>query len=274
MESITSRQAEFLLFFAARAGKNASITAAAEKFGVTKPTVCRISAALETMEFIQKNSGGEVRLTEKGTAYIRPLQEREGGVSQWLISTMGLSPDLAEAEARKIVVELHHDTVSAILEAWERQRQSMPALPQSPLFGHLQPGAYPVPFFVQKKHAAERSMGDSGFRKPAILVRRRDDVQLRLFTRELEYRPAQRIKTCYGTLERLWYRCGGVWVEAATGKDGSFLLPACAITLRGEYGGCVAIRVRATVEQWAMPESEADLILDLSGLVNPDNGSL
>ena len=269
MPSLTSRQEEYLLFFAERAGKGASITAAAEQFQVTKPSACRASDTLEQLGLISKSASGEIYLTPQGEECVQHKRMLQEQLAQWLISGLGISPAMAEAEARKMVVELRPVTIHAILRGWERQRQSLPLLEQSPLFLHLPTGAYPINFQVRKKGSWECSMGDAGFRKPGILIRAEEDSHLCLYPREIEYRPTRRTKTYWGILERLWYRCGGVWAEAVTGKDGSFILSASAVVPKADDPACgvIAIRVRASVNQWTMPESEADLTLDLSSVL-------
>ena len=264
MEKLTRRQEEYLQFFAERSGQTASITAASEQFHVAKPTVSKLSKALEDMGLIRKGAYGEIELTELGRAHVKPQMTRQPEAAEWLVSALGLEPDLADQEARTMVTHLQQETVDAILKDWREHPRETELPAGDDLFPGLAVGSYEVPFSVRKRGSRELSMGDRGFRKPARLICGPEGCAFRLYTIPIEYKPLRR--SYHGRLARLWYRCGGVWTESVEEPDGSYVIPG-AVVIRSDEGptGMVPIRVRASVNQWTMPESEADLVIDLAG---------
>lgn len=268
MGEITLRQEEYLLFFAERNGRNASITAAAEQFEVSKPTVCRFTNLLEEHGLIRKNSYGEIELTETGWTYITPRLQTQREVSEWMVTGLGLLPNTADQEARRMVTNLEPETVRAILQVWEKTKQTSRIPPEDIFFSHLPVGRYQLQFRLMKRGQDTRSMGDRGFQHPACLIRDTGGCEVRLYPRQIEYRPFQRCRIYLGTVDRLWYKLGEVWREAKVGPDGGYGIPGAALKRpKEDQKGCmVPIRIRATIHQGAMPESEADLVFELDSI--------
>lgn len=280
MQKLTPRQMEYLRFFAERDGKTASITAAAEQFKVAKSTVSQLSHTLTEMGLIEKKSYGVIELTEQGRQYVLPRMSEQQLLVDWMTGELGLPPVLAEQEARKMMTQLQPETIEAILcrageERPDGQRGDV-LLPELPV------GVYTAEFKLLKKGRDELSMGDRGFQKPARVIRRPDGCSICLYPKQVKYRPLQH-RTYLGRLSRLWYRDGAAWNEAVPAADGGYIIPGAVVSR--EEGihpvGRVFVRVRASVNQWTMPESEAELVFALDSITpctekrdtDPETGS-
>ena len=257
---MTPRQEEYLLIFAAYSGRSQCIAGASAEFGVSKATASHISSQLEEKGLIRKDAYGVVELTELGWDKIRGKLARMKELEQWLEVELKLPPALAEREARRMVTTLEQETTEAIAEQWRCCNQTITGLPVHPHLSELDEGIYSAPFHLYKPGTDQLSMGDKGFHKPALLIRSKEDCKLQLRPVHLRY-----TSNLSGTLMRLWYCSQGSWHEVAQ-KDGIWSIPGqalrCSCGAEG-WAAMVRIRARATVSQLRMPESEADLMIDL-----------
>lgn len=261
---MTPRQEEYLLIFAAYSGRSQCIAGASAEFGVSKATASHLSSQLEEKGLIRKDAYGVVELTQLGWEKICGKLARMKELEQWLEVEIKLPPALAEREARRMVTTLDQETTEAILEQWRCCDQTITELPIHPHLSALAEGIYSVPFQLYKPGSDQLSMGDKGFHKPAILIRSKEDCRLQL--RPVHLRYASNMRThLSGTLMRLWYCSQGSWHETAH-EDGIWTIPGQALCCSCEAEGWTAmvrVRARATVSQLRMPESEADLIINL-----------
>ena len=273
MKKLTSRQEEYLFLFADRDGRGKGVSEAAEQFQVSKPTAFSISEALEKRGMIEKGNCGEIHLTEEGWSYIAPKLGYLNVLTEWLESDLGLAPVLAEQEARRMVVSLLPETVRAMAESRERRRTegSGEEEQEDAVLSELDPGTYRVFFQVCRPGSRELSMGDLGFRKPALLQKGAEGSFFVLCPQNIRYRPQKKFHL-HGILEKMWYRTQGGWREAAAEEDGRRRIPGAAVRCRQTDEGTVGtvqIRARASVGMLGMPESEADIVFFLSRL-EPD----
>ncbi|MDO4314365.1 MAG: hypothetical protein Q4C45_01215 [Oscillospiraceae bacterium] len=272
---MTDRQEEYLLLFAELSSKKGCITNASEVLGVTKATASHLSSALVRKGYIRKGPGGEVELTEFGSVHVAPKLKQVKKLEKWLESGIGLAPNLAESEARRMVAVLHEETIEEIVQFWCNDQDVLSINRADSFFNTLDVGIYQVPFQIRKKDEQKLSMGDRGFRKPALLVRRAGRCFFLLYPLEIQYRVAkQKSRINKGTIKRLWYRADGLWYETQPREDGSYLLPASAVHCQRETDGFTAhlrIRVRTTVSLLKMPESEADVVFHLEELTASAN---
>lgn len=257
---MTPRQEEYLLIFAAYSGRSQCIAGASAEFGVSKATASHISSQLEEKGLIRKDAYGVVELTELGWDKIRGKLARMKELEQWLEVELKLPPALAEREARRMVTTLEQETTEAMAKQWRRCDQTITRLPVHPRLSALAEGIYLVPFQLYKPGTDQLSMGDKGFHKPALLIRSKENCRLQLRPVHLRY-----ASNLSGTLMRLWYCSQGSWHET-TQEEGVWSIPGQALRCSCEAEGWAAmvrIRARATVSQLRMPESEADLIINL-----------
>lgn len=268
MQELTERQIEYLLLYATWPGYQYGLSEAAVRFGVTKPTAFRVVEILAKRGYLTREGHGGVAITDAGRAYVEPLLEPLARVTAWLVSAVGLPPEQAERDARRMIVFLDPETISAILGRYERagNRPETDGAPGARLRPGLADGAYPVNFRVLKKGTADqRSMGDEGFVHPAELRVTAGRAALHMTPRYIvqpaggkKHRPEQR-----GILEQLWYREGETWQRSALGEDGTFPIPLSAVM---DEGGRVRVRLRVSIGLLKMPESEADIVFSPEGL--------
>ncbi len=265
MERLTLRQEEYLLFFASRDGQLKSISEAAEQFHVSKPSVFKVSEALEAQGMIVRGMMGEITLTEEGWEYISPKFEQQRTLTEWLEISLGLEPLAAERESRRIIVSLEIETVEGLVRDWLQRRPEPKANGTDFKISSFPVGIYQVDFSVYKKERAELSMGDRGFWKPAILLREERKSTFLLYPRQIWYQPRNR-KRMKGILDRLWYQKAGAWYETQRGERGSCLIPGSAVRcVESDDGLCGVLRIyaRASVGMLGMPDSQADLVFFL-----------
>lgn len=266
---MTDHQMEYLLLFATQSSRGRYISNAAEEFGVSLPSASNIGATLERDGLIRKAKGGVVELTEPARLLIAPKITQMKQLEEWLEIGLGLPPNRAEREARRMTAFLRDETVDGMIRYWQSRASGDRGGEIDPFFRNLEPGTYQAPFQVYKKDCRELSMGDRGFRKPARLICGERDRYFLLYPVELQHMAHGRQKRHTGQLARLWYRRGLSWYETEEARDGAQRLSCAAVTCaEGPEGlaGTARIRVRATVSTIKMPESEADLVFDLSKL--------
>lgn len=271
---MTDRQEECLLIFAERDREGRCISSASEILGVSKATISHLSVSLERQGYVRKSRYGEVELTDLGRAHVAPQLEKMQRLEKWLEISLGLSPKTAEQEARRMVISMAPEIVDGIIRLGGTDLNVPPPEQANGFFEALRPGTYQVPFRLCKTGTGECSMGDRGFRKPAILVRSETSCAFLLYPVKLQYRTSLKSHIYTGELKRLWRRSGGSWYEVPAQEDGGYSLPASAVRCEeGPEGrmGHVHVRVRTTVSLVKMPESEADLVFRLDQIQPFDN---
>ena len=265
---LTCRQKEYLLFFADRNGRDAGITAAAENFTVSKPTVSRQVKWLAEVGLLVNNTFGEIELTSEGWEYIQPLLDRQKEIAEWMVTGLGLLPQAADAESRKMVSNLELVSVDACIRHWHEIKKMADKENNSSVLPRLEQGSYEIGFSLLKRGQSAKSMGDAGFQKPAQLASSGEHCVFKLYPRQIEHRPFNLFRIYKGTVDRIWYRHMDVWEEAKAQKDGSFLIPDIAAErYNPQTGLCIIpIRIRAAIIRGKMPESEADLVFDWNSI--------
>ena len=259
---ITTRQFQYLIYFSGRRGQNRTLTAAAHHFRVSKATAFSVISALESKKLVLKKDNA-IELTKQGRDLIGPMQEHVEDVSIWLEEDMGLSRQDAINEATSMICSVSAQTaqtLSGYLMLCRAMRQTRYAGKNS--FIGLPPGTYAVPFTVFKKGQHVISMGDLGFRKPALLAVEGEHCALTLRAKTIRYERAIG-GLLKGKLNRLWYMLGDDWVEVRV-SNGRWTIPGDAMHVAENPAGKswqVQIRAAASVGLLNMPESEADLVL-------------
>lgn len=257
------------MLFAELNNSERCISNASEVFGVAKATASTLSAALEKKGYIQKGPFGTVKLTELGLAYVGPKLEQLRRIEQWLETGLGLPPNVAESEARRMVVTLTPETISRIILRWNNERDAVSADLTDSFFSTLPPGTYSVPFQLCKKGTRDLSMGDRGFQKPAQLTRKGEQCSILIYPQEIQCSLSQGLRPNKGTIKRLWYCQANAWYELQRRPDGAYWVPPAAVRREKDLDkwiGRVPIRVRTTVSLLKMPESDADLVFQLEAM--------
>lgn len=260
MEQLTPRQEEYLLLFATLNGNERFISDAATYFQVSKPTVSSIITALIKHGVLQKTNWGELALTKSGESYIAKKLGQWSKLSDWLREELGLTPLQAEKDARCMVSTLPQATIEAMLTVCTEHKK-----PQFRSDEHeAELLSREVPFNLYKKDGITLSMGNKGFEKPAVLHRQNGNLWIELHAMQIKYNHKKRLRL-QGKLERFWYNSDGKWLEVAEGENGVYCVPFTAVSHHtGDDCATLTIRARATVGIFTMPESEANIVFDLS----------
>lgn len=257
-EQLTPRQEEYLLLFATMGGHRNCLANAAEYFGVSKPTAFAVVESLQQRGLVQKAGRGEISLTQQGVAYIDHKLSQWRGLARWLQSDFGLTPLVAEGDARRMVTSMTPDTIDRIL------RRGVGDVDQPKNQTPFRTTGQLVPFQVFKPDGKHLSMGDRGFEKPAMLSYRGGEYWLLLKANHIRYEPLGR-NAKKGALDRLWYVERSRWVEVEGETEHVYPIPFFAVSRQaGGKSGILKIRARANVGIFTMPESEALIVLDIS----------
>ena len=88
----------------------------AKLLGVSKPSVTKAMGLLKNQGLIEQERYGPVVLTEQGRQMSRKIYENHKLITQFIISSLGLSPKQAEENACKIEHVISEQMLSAIKE--------------------------------------------------------------------------------------------------------------------------------------------------------------
>lgn len=90
--------------------------------GVTKPSVNRAMSNLKSEGYILQEPYGDIVFTEKGRKKARHIHELHHIITDFLVSSLGISPELAEADACRIEHVISPEVVQAMKE-YNKKRQ-------------------------------------------------------------------------------------------------------------------------------------------------------
>jgi len=90
--------------------------------GVTKPSVNRAMTNLKNEGYILMEPYGDVVFTEKGRETAKRIHELHHVITDFLVNSLGISPELAEADACRIEHVISPEVVQAMKE-YNKKRQ-------------------------------------------------------------------------------------------------------------------------------------------------------
>jgi len=90
--------------------------------GVTKPSVNRAMTNLKNEGYILMESYGDTVSTEKGRETAKHIHELHHVITDFLVNSLGISPELAEADACRIEHVISPEVVQAMKE-YNKKRQ-------------------------------------------------------------------------------------------------------------------------------------------------------
>ena len=90
--------------------------------GVTKPSVNRAMSNLKNEGYILMEPYGDVVFTEKGRETARRIHELHHVITDFLVNSLGISSELAEADACRIEHVISPEVVQAMKE-YNKKRQ-------------------------------------------------------------------------------------------------------------------------------------------------------
>lgn len=88
----------------------------ANKLNVSRPSVFGAIAVLKEGGYIEQQSYGDIMLTAKGVAKAKEIYAKHLALTEFLITTLGVSEETAEADACKIEHDLSEETTQKLLE--------------------------------------------------------------------------------------------------------------------------------------------------------------
>jgi len=90
--------------------------------GVTKPSVNRAMTNLKNEGYILMEPYGDIVFTEKGRETAKHIHELHHVITDFLVNSLGISPELAEADAGRIEHVISPEVVQAMKE-YNKKRQ-------------------------------------------------------------------------------------------------------------------------------------------------------
>ncbi|NLT96978.1 MAG: metal-dependent transcriptional regulator [Christensenellaceae bacterium] len=90
--------------------------------GVTKPSVNRAMTNLKNEGYILMEPYGDIVFTEKGRETAKHIHELHHVITDFLVNSLGISPELAEADACRIEHVISPEVVQAMKE-YNKKRQ-------------------------------------------------------------------------------------------------------------------------------------------------------
>ena len=93
----------------------------ATELNYSKPSVSVAMKNLREQECIEVSSAGFITLTEKGMAIANSVYERHEVLSSVLVA-IGVTPDVAAADACKIEHQISDESFQALKKFWEKMK--------------------------------------------------------------------------------------------------------------------------------------------------------
>ncbi len=93
--------------------------------GVSKPSVNRAMTNLKNEGYIRQEPYGDISFTDKGRTKASRIHELHHIITDFLVSSLGISPDLAEADACRIEHVISPDVVQA-MKAYNNKKERQP----------------------------------------------------------------------------------------------------------------------------------------------------
>jgi Mn-dependent DtxR family transcriptional regulator len=90
--------------------------------GVTKPSVNRAMTNLKNEGYVVQEPYGDITFTEKGRNKAARIHELHHIITDFLVNSLGVSPDLAEADACRIEHVISPEVVQA-MKVYNKKRQ-------------------------------------------------------------------------------------------------------------------------------------------------------
>lgn len=266
MYELTERQEEYLLLMTEYYSNGCSLTEAAAHFGVSKPSAYKFVKRLEEMGYLRRNPVDRaIIVTEAGRAHVGEKPGLVMELSHWLKASTDMTPSETIKQARAMVASLDCRVIDAMLSHWRKSVILEGAKPD--LTGKtLANGAYSIDFVMNKANSMTISHGDKGLEKPAILLKTDENCDLLLRPVEVK-RHLKGYSGMKGHLKQMWYFSGDEWHECNVENGDLFRLPYESLSASrrdGKWVGVSRVRVRVSLGRIDMPESEADLVFDLS----------
>ncbi len=88
----------------------------AKALGYSKPSVSRAIGLLKKEGFIEQEPYGKITLTEKGLSRAKLVADRHVLLTEFLVRSLGVTPEIAEQDACRIEHIVSRETMAAVRE--------------------------------------------------------------------------------------------------------------------------------------------------------------
>jgi Mn-dependent DtxR family transcriptional regulator len=253
---------------------NRKADAVASKLRVSKATAYRRISLLREKKLLVKN-GDAYELTEQGRRMAGMFHRMWDNLLFWLRVDMGFGRDAARRHATDMLLGQPMNLVSRIADRGASHAALFRAGgPADAALSTVASGRHYVSIAVYMRGGDVPSMGDKGFRKPAVWIA--DEYgRCALELRDVELTYTARDGTVLnGHLERLWFLDpqSGEFTEVFEIAERWHIRGDAVKGAEGNGGlvGRVRIRARASVGTNHMPVSEADLVIYFAEEIKTD----
>ena len=241
-DGVTARQWQYLFYLSTRRGRNKSVSICAAHFKISRQGAGKVFDILRDKGLVLRE-GDAITLTPKAREGLRPLTEQCEELKVFLKSA-GYAGARAREEAIKMVYTFPSDTMEIITARFLAERVLGAPQTGEPdrALAALPDGVYPIyDFAVRKPDGGELSMGNDGFRRPAMFVSARGAYGLELRAKTIR-RTLPSGEVTRGTLTKLQYSQNGVYTECTAFCE-RWDIPGDALTLTRE-GDAFVCRMR------------------------------
>jgi Mn-dependent DtxR family transcriptional regulator len=230
-DNVTARQWQYLFYLHTRRGRNRTLAACAEHFGISRQGAESVFDTLSDKGFVLRE-GNAITLTEKAREGLYPLTEQRDELEVFLQSAVGHAEAQANDEAVKMVYTLPADTTEIMTARFLAERV---LAPENRDTGMLPDGVYPIyDFTVYKSGGNEILTSHDGFRRPIMFVSAYGLYGLEIRAKTIRHTlPDGTVGQ--GTLTKLQYLRDGAYTECAA-LCGRWNIPgnALAVTREGD----------------------------------------
>lgn len=126
MNKVTASLEDYLeaVFVLGQNGNEARVTDLAQNLGVSKPSVNHAVKQLCEKGFAEHEAYGAITLTAAGETYAANVLRRHKMIKSFLISSLGVSEENAEADACRMEHIMSGETMDKLYEYLEKQVQA------------------------------------------------------------------------------------------------------------------------------------------------------
>lgn len=262
-----SAKIRYLIVLLEKKEEGASVTELAKLFGVAKSTISRAMDSLRREGLVSEK---DLSLTAQGEKLAVQYKERHTLLCGWLHKEYRLARDTAVQDAYAMLGELSEEALGALTGRIRIKKAIAEFLSGEETGAEgLSDGVYPLKLtFYRTRYADGRfiSMADEGFSHTGLLCVRDGKALIRLEAAERAGESKLGGLILRGSAQALSYDAGGEY-RLARKEDCFYFIPASACTWKsyreeGRLIGVIGVRLRVSVPEQHMPESEAVLVIE------------
>ncbi len=261
---LTEERLEYLVFLSKNQGSLYNGSRLAGEFGVSKSTVSRMLNSFFDMGLLEKK--GKPMLSSKGQRVAKAYLQEIKKISRWLTSTVEISEEEAEEQAKKLSLYLSPEIKKRIIQQNNKENlfeflSNVKKINGDVLSFNLTDGEYPVAFTIYSLENMRISMSNRGFKHPAILKIQEGKGDIVLEPKELEHESMMGELILKGRLDTLSYEDKGDYKDCIIVKN-KYYIPITGLDFfyskeERILESSFKIKVKPSVETVHMPIKDA-----------------